>query len=428
MHTALISEEPCPQSRLSESCARPDREFSPAARKSLSLLERRVLDSLNWLQHGELTVRFGDTEKCFGEGSLDGLSADVTIHNRRFFQDLAFSGSLGAAESWLDGGWSCDDLTALLRLFCRNLDASLQMDSGLSRFGMWLAKGAHWLASNTRSGSRRNIAAHYDLGNDLFRLFLDDTMMYSSGYFTDPSQCLRSASEAKLDLICRKLNLQPGQHILEIGTGWGGFALHAAGHYGCRVTTTTISREQFQLATQRVEAAGLQDRVQMLLCDYRDLRGEYDNIVSIEMIEAVGHRFLPVYFQCCDRLLKPDGSLLIQAITMPDQRYERYCRQTDFIQKYIFPGGHLPSIGAMQSAVARGTKLVLTHGEQFPDSYATTLRHWRSRFFDRIDDVRALGYDDRFIRMWQYYLCYCEAAFLERAVSVGQFVWQKTRY
>lgn len=428
MSTVFLSKQPSHQSPASTPCSRGDRERKRQSDHSLSFLEWRILESLSWLRHGELTIRYFGTERRFGEQSPDRLTADVTIHDRRFFQDIAFSGSLGAAEAWLDGYWSCDDLTALLRLFCRNLDASLQMDTGLARLGMWLAKGAHWLASNTRSGSRRNIAAHYDLGNELFRLFLDDTMMYSSGYFTDDNQSLRSASEAKLELICRKLNLRAEDRILEIGTGWGGFATHAARNYGCHVTTTTISREQFQLASERIQRAGLEDRVHLLLSDYRDLTGSYDHIVSIEMIEAVGHRFLPSYFQCCDRLLKPQGNLLIQAITMPDQRYQRYCRQTDFIQKYIFPGGHLPSIGAMQAAIAQGTRLVMTHGEQFPDSYAGTLRHWRARFFDRIDEVRALGYDDRFIRMWDYYLCYCEAAFLERAVSVGQFVWEKTRY
>ena len=304
-----------------------------------------------------------------------------------------------------------------------------QSDSGgLARIAGWFSRAGHWISRNTREGSRKNIAAHYDLSNSLFKLFLDPTMMYSSAVFEDESQSLESASIAKLDRICQSLSLRPTDHLVEIGTGWGGMALHAAKNYGCHVTTTTISKEQHAMASQRIQEAGLQDRVTLLMTDYRDLAGQYDKLVSVEMIEAVGDEYLPTYFSTCDRLLKPGGKMLIQAITMPDQRYATYLKSVDFIQKYIFPGGCLPSVGAMQAAVSKGTGLRLTGLFDFAESYAITLRNWRERFFQRITEVRELGFDDRFIRMWEYYLCYCEGAFRERAVGVSHLVWEKVKY
>jgi cyclopropane-fatty-acyl-phospholipid synthase len=302
------------------------------------------------------------------------------------------------------------------------------MEGGLARIAGWFSRAGHWISRNTREGSRKNIAAHYDLSNSLFKLFLDPTMMYSSAVFEDESQSLESASIAKLDRICQSLSLRPTDHLVEIGTGWGGMALHAAKNYGCHVTTTTISKEQHAMASQRIQEAGLQDRVTLLMTDYRDLAGQYDKLVSVEMIEAVGDEYLPTYFSTCDRLLKPGGKMLIQAITMPDQRYATYLKSVDFIQKYIFPGGCLPSVGAMQAAVSKGTGLRLTGLFDFAESYAITLRNWRERFFQRITEVRELGFDDRFIRMWEYYLCYCEGAFRERAVGVSHLVWDKVKY
>lgn len=390
-------------------------------------LARRVLSALEPLQQGELKLTLPDgTVTRVGTPAEDGLSAAAVIHDPRFFREVACGGSLGAAEAYLQGLWSCDDLTTLLRLFCRNLDRLDRMDRGPARLLTWVAALTHKLARNTRLGSRRNIAAHYDLSNEFFQLFLDPTLFYSSALFTDRNQSLEQASVAKADRICRLLNLQADDHILEIGTGWGGFTLHAVHQYGCRVTTTTISKRQFELARQRFRAAGIEERVTLLADDYRDLRGCFDHVVSIEMIEAVGHEFLPAYFQACDRLLKPGGRLAIQAIVMPEQRYDAYLRGVDFIQRYVFPGGHVPSIAAMQAAVGRGTGLRLIDASQFPDSYARTLGLWRAAFFDRLDDVRRLGFDDRFIRLWEFYLCYCEAAFRERAVGVGQFVWEQT--
>ncbi len=395
----------------------------------LDWVSGKVFGSLQSLKHGTIAIRLPDGE-CHrvGTHSDDVLHAEVTVNDLRFFRELALGGTLGAADAYIAGRWSCDDLTTLMRILCRNLDNLVGMDRGVAKLAMALARGSHWLARNTMGRSKKNIAAHYDLGNEFFSLFLDPTLTYSSALFTRPDMSLEEASIAKLDRVCRKLELKASDHLVEIGTGWGSFAMHAAGEYGCRVTTTTISRRQFELAQSRVAAAGLDDRINIVMSDYRMLSGQFDKLASIEMIEAVGHEFLPTYFSACDRLLKPGGRMAIQAITMPEQRYERYCRSVDFIQKYVFPGAHLPSVGAMQHAVSGGTKLELIDALQFHDSYARTLHEWRATFLDRLDEVRQLGFDERFIRMWQYYLCYCEGAFIERAVGVGQYVWEKTRH
>jgi len=389
--------------------------------------ERGVVNHLRAIRHGRLIVETADHKYQFGDAASD-LSARMVVSDPRCFREMVLRGSLGAADSWISGRWTSDDLTSVLRIFCRQLEVSSPFSRPFAAVGSLMARTRHWLARNTRAGSRRNIAAHYDLGNEFFELFLDPTMMYSSALFADDSVTLEQASIEKLDRICCRLDLRPDDHVVEIGTGWGGFALHAARNYGCRVTTTTISERQFDMARRRVADAGLARRVNVLRRDYRDLAGRFDKLVSIEMIEAVGHEFLPQYFQTCDRLLKPGGRMLIQAITMPDQRYEQYRRGTDFIRTYIFPGGHLPSVGAMQRAIAGKTQLQLIEAMTFPESYARTLREWRVRFLQRLDEARMLGYDERFIRMWDYYLSYCEAAFLETAVSVGHFCWEKPRY
>ncbi|MCA9048853.1 MAG: class I SAM-dependent methyltransferase, partial [Planctomycetaceae bacterium] len=269
----------------------------------------------------------------------------------------------------------------------------------------------------------RNIAAHYDLGNDLFALFLDDNMMYSSALFEADDDSLETASTRKLDRICRKLGLRPEHHVLEIGTGWGGFAIHAASVTGCRVTTATISEQQYEYTARRVYEAGLTDRVTVLRKDYRDFTGRFDRVVSLEMVEAVGHEFYPHYFAKCGELLRPGGELLLQAIVMPEQRYQTYLKSVDFIQKYIFPGGCLPSITAMQDAVTQHTSLRLLSIRDFAGGYAQTLQEWRKRFHQNLSAVRELGCDERFIRMWDYYFAYCEGAFEERAVGVVQAVW-----
>ena len=389
-------------------------------------LARQTLDKLlDRLDHDRITLLDGAGACTFGSPAEGGLHATVNIRQPRFCRRILTGGSLGAAEAYLDGDWTADDLTVLMRILIRNMHVADGMDCGPSRVAGLAARGLHWWRRNTRSGSRRNIEAHYDLGNDFFRLFLDETMMYSSGIFERPDSTLYEASVAKLDRICRKLDLRRADHLLEIGTGWGGLALHAAGHYGCRVTTTTISREQYDLARQRVDEAGVGDRVQVVLQDYRELTGQYDKLVSIEMIEAVGREFFDAYFRKCGELLRPDGLMLLQGIVMNEQRYSQYLRSADFIQRYVFPGGCLPSVMTMGQSVARTTDMRVLHIEDFAGHYARTLRCWRERFSRALPRVRELGYSERFIRLWEYYLCYCEAAFTERYVGVVQMLLAK---
>lgn len=379
------------------------------------VLRRRLLDTLGQLRGGRLVVR--DALGTVALGEAGGLEATLDIHDPGFYRAAAAQGSVGAGEAYMDGLWHCDDLVALVRLLVLNRDRLDAMEGGLARFGGLLLKGWHALRRNTRAGSRRNIAAHYDLGNDLFRLFLDESMMYSSAVFANEGETLEQAQFRKLERICRKLDLKPTDHLVEIGTGWGGMAIHAASRFGCRVTTTTISKEQHALATERVAAAGLSDRVTVLLEDYRDLRGEYDKLVSIEMIEAIGHQYLGTYLAKCASLLKPEGLALIQAITIEDHRYEQALHSVDFIKRFIFPGSFIPCVSAIVGAAAASSDLRLVNLEDIGPSYALTLRAWRERFMARLDEVRALGYDERFIRMWEFYLAYCEGGFLERSIG-----------
>ncbi len=394
-----------------------DRHLSgtPKPRMLDRLAERGVRRQLRALESGRLTVVDGERRDTFGAG--DGPEVVLTVREPAFWSDVAFGGSIGAGEAYMRGAWDCDDEVALVRLLLRNRDVLEGMEGGAARLTAPLQKGFHWLNRNTRRGARRNIAAHYDLGNDFFALWLDETMMYSSAIFERPDMGLREAQLARLDTVCRRLDLQPDDHLLEIGTGWGGLAIHAAQHFGCRVTTTTISRRQHALAAERIAAAGLGKRIELLRTDYRDLCGRYDKLVSIEMIEAIGWRQYDTYFRRCTELLKPGGRLLIQAITIAEPRYEAAKRSVDFIQRYIFPGGNLPSVNAMVSALARQGDCMVTGLHDIGRDYAITLHHWRSRFLGRLDEVRALGYSDTFIRMWSWYLCYCEGAFRERAIS-----------
>jgi cyclopropane-fatty-acyl-phospholipid synthase len=378
---------------------------------------------LKIINGGQITLVDGPFREETGKSSSDSLSATISVRDPRFYRRAVLGGSLGAAESYLDGDWECDDLPTLFRIIARDLQSAASIEGRATAVARRIARLGHWLARNTRLGSRKNIEAHYDLGDNFFRLFLDPTMMYSSAIFEHEDMTLLEAQVARLERICRKLNLRPSDHVLEIGTGWGGFALHAARNFGCRVTTTTISKNQFETAKERIRQADLEDRVTVLYEDYRDLQGKYDKLVSIEMIEAVGHQYFDAYFHQCGRLLNSNGRMLLQAIVMPEKRYQQYLRSVDFIQKYIFPGGCLPSITAMQQSVSRQTDLRLLELKDFASHYARTLREWRSRFHSNLEDVQRLGYSDRFVRMWDYYLCYCEAAFEERAVGVVQAVW-----
>ncbi|TNJ33445.1 SAM-dependent methyltransferase [Arenimonas terrae] len=382
------------------------------------LLRQRLLQTLDGLRGGRVTVRDGLGETTLGEDEGEiALRVHLDVADPGFYRAIAANGSVGAGEAYMDGLWRCDDLVGLVRLLVRNRDRLDAMETGLARLGGWAMRLLHAVKRNTRRGSRRNIAAHYDLGNDFFKLFLDEELMYSSAVFAEADESLETAQKRKLERICRKLDLRPGDHLVEIGTGWGGMAIYAARHYGCRVTTTTISREQHALATARVAEAGLSDRVTVLLQDYRDLSGQYDKLVSIEMIEAIGHQYLDTYVAKCASLLKPEGLALIQAITIEDHRYAQALRSVDFIKRHIFPGSFIPCVSVIVSAGARASDLRLVNLEDIGPSYALTLRHWRQRFLAHLDTVRTQGYDERFIRMWEFYLCYCEGGFIERSIG-----------
>jgi cyclopropane-fatty-acyl-phospholipid synthase len=377
------------------------------------------------LRHGRLLCIEGAQRRVFGCPAETGLAATIEIRDPRFFRYVIFGGSLGAAEAYIEGFWVCDDLVALVRIFCRNADALRGIEGGTARLLNLLRTSTLRMRRNTHSGSRRNIAAHYDLGNDFFSLFLDETLAYSCAIFPGSESSLHEASVAKFDRICQKLELSEKDHVLEIGSGWGGFALHAASRYGCRITASTISRRQYEFTVKLVEKAGLEDRVRVLLQDYRDLEGAYDKLVSVEMIEAVGHQYFDTYFAKCSGLLKPNGLMLLQAIVFPDQQYERYRRSVDFIQKYIFPGGCLPSVGEICLSIGRASDFRLSHLEDITPHYAETLAHWRQRFRDKIDQIRKLGFDDEFIRTWEFYFCYCEGGFREHAIGDVQILLSK---
>lgn len=398
-----------------------------AAPNALEALARRaILVRLAAIADGALRIEDGAERLQFGALTARcQLSATVRVHDPRFYTELAFGGSIGAGEAYMSGYWSTDDLTAVMRVLISNMSVVDGMEGGLARFGAPLRKALHWAAHNSRRGSRRNISAHYDLGNEFFRTFLDPTLMYSAAIFERTGMSLEKASLAKLDRICRRLELKPVDHLLEIGTGWGAMALHAAGHYGCRVTTTTISREQYELARERIDAAGLADRITLLQEDYRDLRGQYDKLVSIEMIEAVGYRYYDAYFRQCGALLKPDGMMLLQAITIADQRYESARNAVDFIQRHIFPGSCIPSVTVITDAVTRVTDMRLVDLLDIGVHYATTLRCWRENLFANLEQVRALGYPEEFIRMWEFYFCYCEGGFIERVIGDAQMLFIK---
>lgn len=383
-------------------------------------LRARLLAQMHQLRHGAVLVEDAlGTQRC---GSADGAAVTLRVLHPAFYRAVAGYGSVGAGDAYIQGHWRCDDLVGLIRLLVRNRDLLDGMESGLAAIGSWLLRGWHALRPNTRAGARRNIAAHYDLGNEFFRLFLSDDLMYSSALFAGDDDTLELASARKLDRIAAKLRLSAADHVVEIGTGWGGFALHAARHYGCRVTTTTISQEQFALAVRRVAEAGLQDRITVLRQDFRDLDGRYDKLVSIEMVEAIGAANLPAYFRTIGRLLRPDGLALVQAITIEDHRYAQALRAVDYIKRFVFPGAFIPSIAALLSAKCKSCDLALVQLEDFGSSYARTLQIWRERFLAQRNAVLAQGFDEAFIRLWTFYLAYCEGGFRERSIGVAQLL------
>lgn len=392
-------------------------------------LRGRLLAQLEPLRHGRLVIDDADGRVLLGDAQAE---ADLTVHlsvdNADFYRAIAANGSVGAGEAWMDGHWQCDNLVGLIRLLVLNRDLLDDMETGLARLGGAAMRVVHGLKRNTRAGSRRNIAAHYDLGNEFFELFLSPDLMYSSALWQGTDDTLAAASTRKLQRICEQLELTASDHVVEIGTGWGGFAVYAARHYGCRVTTTTISREQYELASQRVAEAGVADKVTLLLDDYRDLDGQYDNLVSIEMVEAIGADYLDSYFTQLGRLLKPEGLALVQAITIEDHRYQQALKSVDFIKRHVFPGSFIPSITSLLAAKTRASDLALIGQMDFGNSYARTLEAWRERFMARLDQVRAQGFDDAFVRMWEFYLAYCEGGFRERSIGVSHLLMAKPGY
>jgi cyclopropane-fatty-acyl-phospholipid synthase len=345
------------------------------------------------------------------------LVATITVIDAHFYGDIAFGGSIGAGEAYMLGYWQADNLTNVIRIMAANQAVMDTLEGGFKWLSKPFFKALHWLNRNTQDGSRKNIAAHYDLGNDFFKLWLDPSLMYSCAIFAPEQISLEAASNKKLQVICQKLDLKPSDHVVEIGTGWGGFALYAAKHVGCKVTTTTISKQQYDEAVLRVKAENLTDKITLLLNDYRDLNGKFDKLVSIEMIEAVGHQFYDTYFKKVSQLLKPNGLALIQAITIADQRFEAAKNSVDFIQRYIFPGSNIPSNTAMLQSMTKVSDMRLLDLEDIGPHYATTLAAWRENFFANIAQVRQLGYSEEFIKMWEFYLCYCEGGFAERALG-----------
>jgi cyclopropane-fatty-acyl-phospholipid synthase len=391
-----------------------------------SFARRLVLKQFKQLEKGNLQVIEDGSIITFGETEDKAeLCGRIDVLDASFYSDIAFGGSIGAGESYMRGAWQCEDLVSLVRILVQNRHVLDSMEKGTARLTRSLQRVFHWINRNTRKGARRNIAAHYDLGNNFFSLWLDESMMYSCAMFEHAEQSLAEAQQHRLEVVCRKLGLGPDDHVIEIGTGWGGFAIYAAQKYGCRITTTTISKQQYEMAWDRIQAAGLQDRIELLLEDYRDLEGSYDKLVSIEMIEAVGSEQYDTYFSRCSKLLKPGGPMLIQAITIADQQYAYSQKNVDFIQRYIFPGGCLPSLGVMKETIVRVSDMKIADVEDIGQDYAVTLRHWRRNFFANLDKVLELGYPDEFIFMWEFYLCYCEGGFIERAISDVHLVADK---
>jgi cyclopropane-fatty-acyl-phospholipid synthase len=388
-----------------------------------------MLKVLAKLQVGSLVLKEPGETLTFGtHDDPNAPHAEVHVHDNDLYRRILTGGSIAAGETFIEGLWSSPDLTAVTRAFSANM-AMLEALSDRQHFLASAAlKVSHWARRNTTARSRENISAHYDLGNDFFSLFLDPSMMYSSAVFPTPESDLATAATYKLKLICEDLELSANDHLVEIGTGWGGMAIYAAENYGCRVTTTTISREQYDYAREAVARRGLQDRITVLFDDYRDLSGRFDKLVSIEMIEAVGHQFYDTYFSTLSRLLKPHGKAAIQAITMTEQRYEQARDSVDFIKRYIFPGGCLPSLTVISDALSRVTDLQMSNLRDITRDYADTLNVWHEGFLEKLDEVKEMEFDDRFIRMWRYYLSYCEGGFRERIIGTYQITMTKPGY
>lgn len=420
-----------------------DSAFAKPVSNSVNYLARQAIcRALKNLQFGSLTLieaygkgtanrqTFGEDVKKPNGKTLAHLSSSAVgrhplhvtmkIHDANVYRRLLFGGSIALADSYIEGEWDTEDLTGLIRLAARNLAVFNGLENRFAGLSKALEKAKHRLRGNDKAGSKSNILAHYDLGNAMYERFLDPTMMYSSAVYVTPDTSLAQAQQHKLALICQRLQLRENDHVIEIGTGWGGFAIYAATHYGCQVTTTTISDAQYTEAQRRIEKAGLSSKIRLLKQDYRELTGHYDKLVSIEMIEAVGYEYLPTFFAKCNSLLKPTGLMVLQAITFNDQNYEDYLKSVDFIQTHIFPGGCLLSNQELTKQFTEQTDMVIKQLHDYGFDYAHTLRDWRADFLAQRDAIRALGYDEAFIRLWVFYFGYCEGGFLERTIGVVQ--------
>lgn len=378
------------------------------------------------IKHGSITLI--ENDKTIVLGTNGKFNITIWIKNSCFYSRTIFGGSIGNAESYVDNDWDCSSLTDLVRLFAKNREIIQSIDNALVNFISPLQKLFHGFRSNTLQGSKENIKSHYDMGNDFFQLFLDKGMMYSSAIFENPTLSIDDASLTKIKTICDKLELKPSDHLLEIGTGWGSFAIYAAQNFKCKITTTTISREQFNYVTNRVSTLGLQEQITVQFKDYRELNGQFDKLVSIEMIEAVGLNNLNTYFNVCSRLLKPDGIMVIQAITIRDQFYEKAKKSVDFIQTHIFPGSSLPSITSIMNAVTKSTDLIMIKQQDYAEDYAQTLFHWSKNFESKLNEIEKLGYPAFLPRLWKYYFSYCEGGFRERVIGVSQIIFSKPDY
>lgn len=391
---------------------------------TLRAARQRVLAVLPQIRGGQLQLVEGDDVQLFGIPlGPDPIIAVLQVLAPEAYWRILSRGTVGAAEAYMAGELAAPDWVSVVRLLARNLELVDQLDAGPVRLWQWWQRLRHWRRRNTPVNASENIRAHYDLSNEFFQCFLDRRLMYSAAIFPEPGADLDRAAEYKLKRVCDLLCLHPDDHLLEIGSGWGGLAVYAARHYGCRVTTVTLSKAQFEYARVQVTAAGLAERVVVRLADYRQLSGRYSKLVSIEMVEAVGHEYYPLFFRQCGQLLAPDGLMLLQAITMPEQRVAAARQRVDFIQRYVFPGGCLPALTEICAHVGRQTQLQLVRLDDISGHYAETLEHWRRNFWRAEPQVRSLGFSDEFLRMWDFYLAYCEGAFSERAIGCAQMLF-----
>jgi len=389
--------------------------------------KKLVIGAFSSIETGQVVLVDGSSRSVFGDTSSN-LKVTISVNDKAMYKAFALSGSVGAGESYILGQWSCDNLTRLIEIFAINQDQLDNFEKKFSFFSNIAHRINHFKNKNSESGSKKNIVAHYDLGNDLYESFLSDEMLYSSAVYPSKDATLEEAQQYKLKRICEQVELQQGDSVIEIGTGWGAFAIYAATHYDCHVTTTTISDEQYDYVANKVKALGLERKITLLKLDYRLLEGQYDKLVSIEMIEAVGHEYLPSFFTKCGDLLKENGAMLIQAITISDQRYKHYLKNSDFIQQYIFPGGCLPSLNEMSEQIKNNTNMIIHTVNDIGAHYARTLADWRERFIQSWPELDRTKFDERFYRLWLFYFAYCEGAFRTRATSTVHLMARKPRF